>query len=190
MSDLKLQENQQELFTGFTSEPRRTERIPSIAKTQKPILLSTTLEQIFLIVIVLILIFCLVFFLGVLRGRSIAATATVTRPIQAPAAIPVVSKPPLVIRQAVTVASKKTNSFLVMKETSTKPYTIQVLTTKKKAYSESEVSLLKKTGFVSWMIQSGDYYVVCVGFYANKEEARRDLVYFGSRYKGSYLRRR
>ncbi len=199
MTEPQTQENQQELFGNFASEPRRHERIPSIAKTQKPILISTTLEQILLAGIVLILVFCLVFFLGVLRGRSLSSGMVARAPQAVASAMPaprqrVAPQPPVAVRDAAPTPAaavlKKENTFVVINETSAKPYTIQVLTTKKKAYAESESEILQKSGFASWTAKSGDYYVVCAGSYATKEEARKDLAYFASKYKGRYLRRR
>src|ERR1041385_8424281 len=83
MSDKETQA-QQELFSDFSAQPRAAERVPSIAKTQKPILISTTLEQLLLVGLISILVFCLVFFLGVLRGRSLAAPVSKSAPVSAP----------------------------------------------------------------------------------------------------------
>jgi len=200
MNDSQNQESQQELFTDFVREQRQVpDRAPGIAKSHKPILISTTLEQILLACIVMILVFCLVFFLGVLRGRSIVSrmaprpvsAATGRQEIQVPTAPPSAEavRPAASLPVPVAIA-KKESSFVVVTETPTKPYTIQLLTTKKKNYADEEAAFLRKSGFTSWAAKSGDYYIVCVGSYANKEEARKDLSYFGAKYKGRYLRRK
>ena len=181
MNEKQLQENQQELFTHFSGEPRPVERVPSIAKTPKPILVSTTLEHILFACVLLILVFCLVFFLGVLRGRSMGTGLTSTPPAVSPA---------VSIRQvapAVTVIQRAAPSQALPVS---KPYTIQVLTTKKLAYAQNEAALLQKSGFNSGSARSGDYYVVCIGSYSGKEEAKKDLAYFAPKYKGAYLRRK
>ena len=64
MTEIKSPENQQELFAEFSQEPRRLQRFPSLAKSHNPILISTTLEQILLVGIVLVLTLCLAFFWG------------------------------------------------------------------------------------------------------------------------------
>ncbi len=196
MNEKQIQENQQEFFSGFSNEPKQADRIPSIAKAQKPILISTTIEQLLLIGILAILLFCLIFFLGMLRGRSVGLAqsqppvSVVTKPLAdpQPIAAPAVSLSPIPV--AAKVVSKRENKFVVINEGPAKPYTIQVLTSKKRSDAEVEASLLKKKGFNAQALQSGVYTVVCVGFYANKEEAKKDLAYFTSKYKGSYLRRR
>ena len=71
MTDIKQGETQKEFFGEFSGEPQRVERFPSIQKTQKPILLNTSAEQVLLAGIVLILALCFTFFLGVLRGRAL-----------------------------------------------------------------------------------------------------------------------
>ena len=71
MNDPSQQEMQHELFEEFSKETKRTERIPQLSRAQKPILFNTTLEQLLLGSILLILAFCLVFFLGVIRGKSL-----------------------------------------------------------------------------------------------------------------------
>lgn len=71
-----------------------------------------------------------------------------------------------------------------------KPYTIQLVTYKKKEIAENETALLRRQGFFSAIIPSGEYYQVCVGQYADKAEAARDLKTFSARYRDCYLRRR
>ena len=71
-----------------------------------------------------------------------------------------------------------------------RPYSIQLVTYKKKEYAEKEMKTLRRSGFFSTIIPSGDYYQVCVGQYASNNEARRDLAYFRVKYKDCYLRRR
>ena len=204
MNELKLQENQQELFSDFVPESHRPERIPSIAKVQKPILISTTIEQILLVGIVSILVCCLVFFLGMLRGRYVSGanfisnnsavllkTPDAPKTILAPVAIPAaLQKAPVLRITKVSPAAKKESPPVLLKNSKQKPYTIQVLTTKKKGYAEQESVFLKKSGYDSWIALSSDYYVVCVGSYINRDDAKKDLAYFSSKYKGSYLRRK
>src|SRR6185436_9440850 len=93
----KSRETQSELFEEFSSAPKKPERFPSIAKTHKPILVSTTLEQLLMASIVGILVLCGVFFLGVLRGKSLRPAASLPSAVVRPAAVPVrpVGTPPV-----------------------------------------------------------------------------------------------
>jgi cell division protein FtsN len=205
MTEIKPQETQHELFQEFSKEPTKGERFPSIAKAQKPVLISTNVEQLILAGIVLILAACFVFFLGVLRGRSIGNEP---RPAQAAAPVrtaPVSAQPVDPVRlQSVKKALLKERALSAPQSASaanpapaapavkagSKPYTIQLATFKKKDMAEKEIATLHRSGFVATMGMSGDYYEVCVGQYASIEEAKKDLKLFASRYKDRFLRRR
>lgn len=209
MTETKLPEYQQELFTEFSPETpgKRQERMPGLAKSQKPILMSLTIEQILLAGIGLILLCCAAFFMGVLRGKSL-----VPGPVMAVSASqPVVSRQPepRVNIQPVGVAAvpaapaarapqsiAKASSAPVAQQKHvfiadlSKPYTIQLVTYKQKELAEKESAVFRSKGYYSTLIPNGDYFIVCVGQYANKEEARKDLKLFGAKYKDCFLRRR
>ena len=96
--------------------------------------------------------------------------------------------PPTQAQRPGTAASPaKTDSQVPVAE---KPYTIQVVTHRKKEFAEAEVSRIRKLGYISFIIPSGDYFQVCAGQYASKEEARKDLGVFSSKYKDCFLRHR
>ena len=185
MTDDKPRETQQELFQEFSTTPKRTERFPTLTKTQKPILISTTLEQILMISIVLILVLCGVFFLGVLRGKSFkqAAKQTMAPAVTIRPAVPKVLAP---LAQKPAASTTSTAAPASLPE---KPYTIQIVTHRKKEYAETEINAVRKLGFAGFMIPSGEYFQVCAGQYASKEEAKKDLAFFQSKYKDSFLRR-
>jgi septal ring-binding cell division protein DamX len=189
MTEFKAEETQQELFQEFSGQmqPRR-ERFPSLAKSQKPILVSTSLEQIILAVIVVILTGCFVFFLGVIRGKGFTAspakeTAAAPRTAMAvPVQKTVVTvQPPAVSPQAAPMPAADIK----------KPYTIQVVTYKKREPAEQEAAMLRRKGFYAVVIPGQGYFPVCAGQYENKESAQKDLNFFRSRYKTNcFLRRR
>jgi len=177
MAEIRIQETQQELFQEFSEKSNRPERLPSVTKTQKPILLSTNIEQIILAGILLILSFCLMFFLGVLRGQSLSRSRTPVA-IETRTAEPEI-KPPSAPAAALPVGQNLN-----------KPYTIQLVTYKKKELAEKDVAEFRRRGVAAMIITSGDYYQVCAGQYFNKEEAKKDLKLFSARYRDCFLRRR
>jgi hypothetical protein len=191
MTDERLKETQQELFEEFSPAPKKTERFPSIAKTQKPILFSTTLEQLLMLSIVCILGLCGVFFLGVLRGKALrepwmAGPAAASRPVAV--------RVPQTVSQAVPGVSiapaGKPAPVAPPVLNAEKPYTIQLVTHRKKEFAEAEVAAVRKLGYMSFIIPSGEYFQVCAGQYATKEAAKRDLSLFLTRYKDCFLRHR
>lgn len=206
MTEIKPLETQQELFREFSKEPKKVDRFPSIAKPQKPVLISTNIEQLILAGIVLILAACFVFFLGVLRGRSLdgnKAKPAVTvgradqrRPVSAQVVDPVrlqSVKKALLKERALLAPTQAVSSFAKSKpaiKTGAKPYTIELAVFKKRETAEKEVAALRRNGFFATMGMAGEYYEVCVGQYASIEEAKKDLKLFASRYKGRFLKRR
>ena len=189
MAESKPQETQRELFGEFSREADKAGRFPALSKNQKPILITTSLEQVLLTAILLILAACFIYFLGMLRGRSLAGHATaLSPPIARPAPGPAGPSSGKVIglprqkKEAAPVSSFAADPG--------KPYTIQLATYKKQSLAEKEMALLRRAGYYSAIIPSGDYYQVCVGQYGSMEEAKKDLRFFGSRYKDRFLRRR
>lgn len=180
--DEKSQESQPDLFQDFSAAAKKPERFPAIAKTQKPILISTTLEQLLTLSVVVILGLCGIFFLGVLRGKALNKPA-------APAPAPAVSQRTLPVPPTAAPAPAVPKPA-ILASISQKPYTIQLVTHRKKEFAEAEMAALRKMGLVTFLIPSGGYFQVCVGQYASKEEAKKDLLRFSARYKDSYLRRR
>ncbi len=188
MAETKPQETQQELFAGLVGEPKKPERFPSIQRSQKPILVTTSVEQIVLTGIVLILAGCFVFFLGVLRGKAIAVSG-----VAAEAPFPQAQQAARTASAAAparTVPAAAAQAAVEAGWDAKKPYTIQLVTYKKKDLAEKEVAALRRSGYYSMIIPSGDYYQVCVGQYSGLEDAKKDLKLFGARYKGRFPRRR
>lgn len=204
MSDGSTKEWQQELFGEFEpSGPKQPERIPALSKNQKPIFLSTTIEQVLLAGIIAILVLCAIFFLGVLRGKSIRAEASraSTAAQSVAAAAPVrsaVAQPARIdqgTRSTLTAPAIKPTpnpDRLVEKTAGPQPgsYTIQVVTYRNKDLAESEAKAIRKLGLSSFVVPNGAYYEVYAGEYTTKEAAKKGLPALASRYKGSFVRRR
>ncbi len=188
MTDIKQAETQQEFFGNFSKTGKGVERPLYDPKFQKPILVTTSLEQIILVGILLILAACFVFFLGVLRGKVISGKTVElpSAPVARSNTVPGVS-PVLVANRPVVAVSN--NSATVVIQVSGKPYTIQLATYKRRDWAEKEAAILRRGGYFSLIVPNGDFFEVRVGQYANKEEAKKDLKFFASRYSGCYLRR-
>ena len=201
MTDSKSEEIQSELFQEFSGQPKKPERFPALNKTQKPILVSTSTEQIIFLSILLILALCLVFFLGVVRGKFLTPVAQVQHPTNIQGAAPVPVSHMLAMPQyrsqvrsdAVSAPAPKrplpASSFPIV-PAANKPYMIQLVTYKRADLADKDVLAFRRNGYQAIVVPSGDYYQVCVGQYATKDEAKKDLKFFGSRYKDCFLRRR
>ncbi len=202
MTDTRQEELQGELFPSLSEDAKPIDRIGAAHRAQKPILLSTSLEQILLMVILLILSYCAVFFLGVLRGKSIVQLEPRARVIARPTvAMPAAEAPrvtlsaPIPTRipqttQTPVTATPQVTILATPAINPAKPYTVQLVTYKNSDLTKSEISYWKKRGYNAFASLSGNYYVVYAGQYANKEEAKADLAVYKKKYKDAYLRRR
>lgn len=214
------QENQQEFFPDFVkpSERKAEPRVPGAGRTHKPILFTTTIEQILFAAIVAILVLCAVYFLGILRGKSLAGRPAAARavdalrtPLQAPAAPrpvlprPAVSSLPPAARNAPAApappvpverrAIPATNVPAPAAQAPAAPaagkrlYTIQIVTHKKRSFAETELAAIGKAGFTGKIVESDGYFIVCVGQYASKDDAKKDLSFLKTKYADCFLRR-
>ena len=191
----KPQETQRELFWEFAPDKKKGERLPGV-KSLKPILLATSAEQVILAGILLILMGCLIFFLGVLRGRSLVGTRPLT-PSTAAIRPPAAARPAERTSLATTVpappapppppAAPVSRTPILDRA---KPYAIQLVAFKKRDLAEREASVWTKKNFFTAVLPSDEYYLVYVGQYASKDEAAKDLSFFRARYKDCFLRRR
>ena len=186
MAETKQEETQKEFFNEFSGEAKGPDRFPSIQKTQKPILLNTSVEQLLLAGILLILLLCFAFFLGVLRGRALQTQPPSTFAPAAARGRLTTSAPPL----GLSAKSAPVPSGPQKSSGEAKPYTIQLASYKKKDMADTEAAQIRRSGHVAAVFASGEYYVICAGQYTNKEEAKKDLQYFSSRYHEPFLRRR
>lgn len=219
--DTTTPENQQEFFPDFVkpSERKLEPRAPGMGSAQKPLLLTTTIEQILFVSIVGILVLCAVYFLGILRGKAIASTQSAVvlqqRPIArppttspvtnipaAPAAVRRPSVNPIIIPTASAPAVPAANRPVRVQGLAAaapaavaapipgqRLYSIQVVTHKKRTFAEGELAAITKAGFAGKIIESDGYFVVCVGQYVSKEDAKKDLAFLKSKYADCFLRR-
>ena len=207
MDESKIRETQQELFEEFSSSPKKPERLQRLSRAQKPILFSTNTEQLLMAGILFILALCGVFFLGVMRGKALSGPLMATReavseplsvsdlPAPVTGARPPAPKAPVVVPAAKATAPAipvrtMPSKAKILLEASTKPYTIQIVTHRKKELAEQEMNGLRAQNIYSFIIPSGEYFQVCAGQYASKEEAKKDLARFQAKFKDCFLRRR
>lgn len=68
-------------------------------------------------------------------------------------------------------------------------FTIQLASYKTKSYAEKEAKALKKKGFSPLILTKGNYVVLCVGGFTNKENALSLLTQLEKKYNGCRIRR-
>ena len=145
-------------------------------------LITITPERLVFIAIGIVMLMVIIFALGVERGKGIGRAAVekvmITAALPAPAALPVPVK---------TTAVKAPPPPA---QDAAKPFTIIAVTLTRKDTAAAEAGRLKREGFAPFVYQSGSYYQVCVGAYANKAGALIPLKKVRQIYKDAYLKLR
>ena len=165
MTEIKPGETQQEFFGEFSKTPQQRRPIPPDHRLQRPILLTTSAEQVILVGILLILAACFIFFLGLMRGKAISAKAE--RPsvfLQNLTSVPapvVSSVAPVSTAVKPTVNTRmppqeKAGISIVVQDPN-RPYTIQLVTYKNQNLAEKEAAILRRSGYFAVIVPNGEY---------------------------------
>jgi len=142
-------------------------------------------EKVILLTIAILITGIISFSFGVERGKRIVLSAnksvesakveSVSIPL-APEPAPVMVKKEILFEQTPVLASSGS-------------FTIQVASFKNKGSALKEVEVLKKKGMTTQLIKKGQYTILCVGNFPNKETAQPLLSELRKRYNRCYIRR-
>jgi len=210
MPPLNTQKQQQELFDEFVVVKKTRGRFFGVLnKFNKPIFpqhrltMSVPYETLIIILIGVALVAAIIFSLGVERGRSLnASDVEAPVPVQPVVAAPSVEpvtpqvaeapKPLPKPAQAVKPVEVQPKAAVVVAAASTtgKPFTVQVGSYKVRDAADKELSKVKAMGYSADIIKKGDYFILCVGSFANKDAAKQTLAAMGKKYKGCLIRKR
>jgi hypothetical protein len=171
----KNRQVQKELFEDFVSHGKT--KHPKGLFNQKP-KFSVVLyfEHIIFIAIGFVVLSALIFSIGVERGKSL---------IQAPRLVDIQDKiNSELIQEApkdITVNEQESiqrveeiPSEAVSSEVVT-AYTVQIASYTKKDTAEAYADRLKEQGLDAFTLEKGDYYIVCIGRFADKQKAESEM---------------
>lgn len=165
---------QKELFE-FEKPKRLFPRFGRIF-TRANFAVTLTMEKIVFISIGLIMLMVIIYALGVERGKTFSKSITA-----------VISKPPVA---KIAPSLPATQTQLV--QDVSKPYTIAAVTLTRKETAVTEANRLKKEGLDSFVVESGPYFLVCVGAYPDKDSVQSKKALSGVKrfYKDAYFKLR
>jgi cell division septation protein DedD len=149
-------------------------------------------EKAILVIIGLIITGVVSFSLGVEKGKGLASITAKDKPAkQEQKASPdiVGADAPVVQAQA----KQNVQKLNLVKPLAPKEFrgnfTIQLASYKSKGSAQKEADALRKKGLMPVMLSKGEFIVLCVGNFSNKEAAKLALVNFKKRYQGCLVRR-
>lgn len=157
--------------------------------------IALTLERIIFISIGVIMLLVLVFALGVEKGKSInrRAERVMSKPVrqiqpQATIATVITQAPSAQIEKAPEARPVQVETNIV--RDTAKPFTVVAAAFSKKERAESEAARLKSKGFDAFIAASEPYFIVCVGAYSSKDNARDVLGKIRKTHKDAYVKLR
>jgi cell division septation protein DedD len=153
-------------------------------------------EKVVLIIIGILATSVISFALGVEKGKRVALASNNFAPPVKPAVtqeIPVnnvipknpatePARPPVILKREMVRQLPAPNS-------SSGAYTVQLASFKKSIDAQKEAQILKNKGFITLVLTKGNYLVLCVGNFPNKETAKQQVLQLQKRYKDCYVRR-
>lgn len=159
------------------------------AVSSKKIWLSILLhEKIILYTIILLVASIVSFSLGIKRGREFSLSRQYQIP-QLPTQLMQKDNPP--VKEKIATEQKEikpvTPAGLPSKEDA--GYTIQVASYKTRTYAQKEANKLNKKGLGTLILPKGDYIILCVGKFVNKNQAYPALNELKKTYQGCFVRR-
>jgi hypothetical protein len=189
-------QNQFEFFPHAVSQHQESGRPKFLLRS-----LTLEAENLIVICIIFVMIMVLSFSVGVERGRRLIA-----REISPQQDSIVVVSDPSPLTPVVSPATKGegaqaavTAPIPVKRKTLKVPaaeqdiinsgYTIQVASFKQESRAQKEASGLKTTGYQPFVLAKGSYSIVCVGKFAQKDEATKVSHQLKPKYKDLLVRR-
>jgi len=153
--------------------------------------LTLSVESLVIFTILGIMVALFSFSLGVEKGKHIAAQSLDER-VSAAWNVGARTMAPAVVKAAplaaAVVEQRPAASRSFWLGTGTR-FTLQAATYSNQEFARSDALLLKKEGFQSFLIKSGQYWMLCVGNFKNKESASAFSKKLPGQYRSSQIRR-
>lgn len=141
-------------------------------------------EKIIVLVIAFILVAVVFFSLGVERGKKILASKDKIKEAQVVHVAKNIAATEEKLPEQKALLNKEGPATIVESG-----YIIQLACYKTKSYAQTEAEQLKKNGLNPLILTKGDYVVLCIGTFTDRENAKAHLSELKKRYKDCYIRR-
>lgn len=173
---------QLELFSGKNNQAESVSRIRNSSFLTR----IRNSERIILIIIGIVATAVISFSLGVENGKRISLLQNNSR---FDIGIQTQQAPPKEALKQERPAAVQSLISPIKSEPDKQAFTIQLASYKTKTYAEKEAQVLKKKGLSPIVLTKGNYTVLCVGIFSNKEKAQSLLSQLEKRYTGCRIRR-
>jgi cell division septation protein DedD len=155
-------------------------------------LIHLNIEQAIMISVIVLMVVVFSFSLGVEKGKRASKVlgnkdtlASEAQQVNEPVVKEVKQEAP---KQEVLQKIGQQEKEIKQKTEDITKYTIQVASFKKRSSVDEEARGLQKKGYETVILPKGNYIILCVGKYQNKEEARISLGELRKKYKDCLIR--
>ena len=200
----KTQHSQLELFLHDPTEEHA--RVPSRPMESGLLEYIKLYEKAVLITIGFIITGIVAFCFGVEKGKKNILSRISSRmdtaklkdtevPVATPIAAPAHNIVPTEKQGVVTIQGRindvpvKQEIILQPQQPGEETYTVQIASYRGRESADRESQQLRAKGFSPVILKKGDYIIVCVGTFTNKEKAKSLLTQLRSKYRDCYIRR-
>ncbi|HLF18170.1 MAG TPA: SPOR domain-containing protein [Candidatus Omnitrophota bacterium] len=161
--------------------------------------LTLSIENIIVLCIVLVMTYVVFFSFGVERGRRLGLAQPAEEAIPAgkieilaapqPAELEQTAKPTAQQQLEPNAKEQVLQVPLERELTDEDLFTIQIASFKSETSARKEVERLGNTGHESFVVAKGDYSIVCIGKFAQRDEAKKASSKLKSKYRDLLVRR-
>jgi cell division septation protein DedD len=197
-SDQNYSQGQFEFFTPQTRSNQTNGKRYTVFRS-----LNITVDNMVIGSIVLVMVFLLVFSIGVERGKQLAwgeknpvQIDQNSVSLQSSLSPSMINDSTETVTQTISlppddgpenpVASPATDT---VPKTPDEGFTVQIATYKGEKRAREVVEQLQKLGHESFFLSKGEYVIVCVGKFSGKNEAKKYSLELKKKYKDCYVRR-
>lgn len=169
-------EKQKELFEEFRQPSRKLKFFKANSQSfqNKLFIFQISAEKTVFILLGIVVLVVFTFCFGVERGKRLV----------------IAERSPLVRSLASEQPAKDTavQPPFIAKPASPKSYSIRIATYLNKESCQKDVDKIKKSGFPAYLAQSGKFFVINVGDYAEKNQADAAFSVLKNKYRDSYIK--
>ncbi len=185
----KNREVQPELFCTVKKKQKQNFLHKSIFQEHFRSSFSVSCDTLIVIIIALLMVNLSSFAIGIEKGKALAKAENKSIVDKKP--IRLIAEPPKEVKPVPKVSKKPAEVIknkAPVKETARKGYIIQLVTYSSNSNADKEAEKLRAEGYSSYVLKSGEYFVVYSGMYESKTSAIEKLPRLKKRYKDCFVR--
>jgi hypothetical protein len=180
---------QKELFEDFVCR-EKARHTKGIFNQNPKFAVTLRLEHLVFIAIGFIVLFAIIFSMGVEKGKSMATVSGRDAEVPASGGKDNPPMPEPIAQETVHYAKQVTALERVQdSEASKDVFTVQVASYIKKDAADSYVQRLKAQGYDAFTLKRGDYHVICVGRFSEKPAAEAEMKKLRKTYHDCLVRK-